>query len=72
MEGWHLDKKVPLALVAAIVGQTLAAVWFASAMHSRVGVLEERVSAMADQRDRIIRMETILDRIEKKIDRAAQ
>jgi len=34
-EAWHLDKKVPLALIVAIVGQTLAAVWWAAGMAAR-------------------------------------
>ncbi len=39
---WHLDKRVPLALIFAIVVQTATAVWF-------IGSLEHRVnSAIAD------------------------
>lgn len=37
---WHLDKRVPIALIFALVFQTIGAVWWASKLDSRVGVLE--------------------------------
>lgn len=70
-EHWALDKRIPLALILAIGIQTAGAIWWAATINSRVGVLEERLDAMTDQRDRIIRVETILERIETKLDRIA-
>lgn len=37
---WHLDKKVPIALVLAIVGQTFGLGWYASSISYRVSALE--------------------------------
>lgn len=38
--GWHLKKEVPLALIASILVQTIALVWFISKLDSRVDNLE--------------------------------
>ena len=35
-EGWHLDKRVPLAIIAAIVVQSMSAIWWASAVDTKV------------------------------------
>lgn len=35
-EPWHLDKKVPITLIIAIVAQTGAAFWWASGVESRL------------------------------------
>lgn len=40
-ESWHLDKKVPIALILAIFSQALAFGWWASALSFRVTRLEE-------------------------------
>lgn len=37
---WHLDKRVPLALIGAILIQTGGAFWFASSLNERVASLE--------------------------------
>jgi hypothetical protein len=72
---WSVDKRVPIALILTFVGtmiiQSGAVVWWASSISSRVNTLETRVETMSDQRDRIIKVETILERIERKVDRIA-
>lgn len=35
-EPWHLDKKVPLALILALIVQTAGMVWWAASLSSRV------------------------------------
>ena len=35
-EPWHLDKKVPISLILAILGQTAAASWFMAGLNSQV------------------------------------
>jgi hypothetical protein len=37
---WHLDKRVPLALIFALFMQTIAAAWWASNTDSRLSVVE--------------------------------
>jgi len=39
-EPWHLDKKVPIALIATIFAQTIAMVWWASGVDHRVAAVE--------------------------------
>jgi hypothetical protein len=62
---WHLDKQVPVALIATIIcgglAHTLTLVWFASNIWTRVGDLEKKVETAAPQIERIIRLETKVD-----------
>ena len=60
---WHLDKKVPLALIITIVGQTIVAAWGASNLWTRVGELERQMQIAAPQFERVIRLETKVDGI---------
>jgi len=40
---WHLDKRVPIALVVLIIAQTAGAIWWASAVNGSIMALEKRV-----------------------------
>jgi hypothetical protein len=60
---WHLDKRVPLALIITIIGQTVVAAWGASNLWTRVGELERQMQIAAPQFERIIRLETKVDGI---------
>lgn len=40
-ESWHMDKKVPIAIIVTIIIQTLSLGWWASKLDSRVANLEE-------------------------------
>jgi hypothetical protein len=40
---WHLDKRVPIALVVLIIAQTAGAIWWASAVNGSIAALERRV-----------------------------
>lgn len=71
--GWHLDKKVPIALIGAIILQTGTGVWFAAGLHWRLTALEGR----KDLNDRMVRVEQVvatntrtLERIERLLERA--
>jgi hypothetical protein len=52
--GWHLDKRVPIAIVLAIFFQTAGIVWFAATLENRVAQLEASQAHRADERDRLI------------------
>lgn len=74
---WVLDKRVPLALIIAILVQTAGAIWWAASISSRVTSLEAQRMAVGDQGGRIIRLETqietltvLMRRIEDKLDKA--
>jgi hypothetical protein len=58
---WHLDKKVPLALIITIVAQTVAVSWGASNLWTRVTELERQMQIAAPQFERIIRLEAKVD-----------
>lgn len=59
-KAWHLDKKVPLALIATLMIQTGIAVWWVSSLNSQVDNIDGRVkeletveSGRAQRRDAI-------------------
>jgi hypothetical protein len=62
---WHLDRRVPLAMILAIGLQTSGVIWWGSSLNERVNQLEQRAVVMAPQSDRITRMEVKLENIEK-------
>lgn len=75
---WHLDKRVPIALIATIAIQTAGIVWFASGLYHRVETLErdaiasknviERDAALrAPQADRLTRVEVKLETVQEGI-----
>lgn len=55
---WHLDKRVPLAFILALLIQTGGFVWYASKLDSRVA---EQEHALADVRSRISDVDHIRD-----------
>lgn len=84
---WHLDKRVPIATIAAIFMQAVAFGWMASSMDSRIQALEmftrEIKSARLTERMSVIESASIetgkkfehidiqLSRLEDKVDRIA-
>lgn len=78
-EPWHLDKKVSIAILAALFSQTAMVFWWASAQDGRLIRLEEKVTSTAADGTRITKLEVMseevgrrLARIEAKIDRIAE
>ena len=65
-ERWHLDKKVPLALVIMIAAQTIAAVWWAASLDTRVRTAELWITRNDKLESRLTRIETILERIDRR------
>lgn len=51
MEGWHLDKRLPIALIITIAVQTAGLVWWAASLSSRVDEQARRVTALESSRD---------------------
>jgi hypothetical protein len=75
--GWHLDRRVPLAIIVTLAMQTVGAVWWAASLNQRVAVLEQERRDRSDETGRIIRLETkmdqatvVLERLESKLDRS--
>lgn len=57
---WHLDKRVPIALILTILVQSGTAIWWAATTTGRVAAIENVVSQSITTR---------LNRIEDKLDR---
>ena len=46
---WHLDRRVPIALIIALVIQSAGGVWWASAMNERMAQVERRLEGFASR-----------------------
>ena len=78
MAHWTLDKRIPVALIVALVAQAITFGWMASALNSRVENLETyvadskiataaQVSTERDRGDRLIRVETLMESIQRSV-----
>lgn len=75
---WTLDKRVPLAIIFALIVQSTGIVWWGASLNERVAQLEAEHDDAKGQDGRIIRVETrldgiaaALDKINDKLDRMA-
>lgn len=66
---WHLDKKVPISLIMAILIQTGGFFWWAAQTAEKVSVLKERLDAIAPNSDRLTRVEVKVDSVQQSINR---
>lgn len=67
-ESWHLDKRVPIALIVALVAQTLAVGLWAGAVNQRLHTVEIGVVQQREQNERLIRVEEKLVALNDKLD----
>lgn len=66
---WHLDKKVPISLILAIIMQTAGFAWWGATTAEKVSVLKERMDAIAPNSDRLTRVEVKVDGVQQSINR---
>lgn len=73
---WHLDRRVPIALILAIFIQTVGAVWWAATATNRLAELEKDTAGTVDRGNRLIRLEVgvetlkeTLEKMDGKLDR---
>lgn len=64
---WHLDKRVPIALLLALVAQTGTGFWWAATTSERINNLEKRAEFSAPQADRLTRVEVKLDVVQEAL-----
>lgn len=64
---WHIEKKIPVALIFSMALQTGGFIWWAARVDVRVDSLEARALASAPQVERIIRVETKLETVIENI-----
>lgn len=55
---WHLDKRVPIMLIAALIMQSASMAWWASDLDARVQAHDRSLAQFSDYRERVIRLET--------------
>lgn len=48
-DSWHLDRRVPVAIIVVILIQTSGAVWWASSMSEKVTQIERRLEGFAQR-----------------------
>jgi Tfp pilus assembly protein PilN len=58
-----------VALIAAIMMQTIGIVWWAATLSARVDVLEERIRAARNNESRIVRLEANQTAVYQRLDR---
>lgn len=58
---WHLDKRIPITLLLAILAQTGAGMWWAATTSARIENLEKRADGVAPIADRMTRVEVKLE-----------
>jgi len=56
-EDWHLSKSIPATFVLAIIGQTIALVWFVSALNSDI---QTNAREIVRHENRLIALENIV------------
>lgn len=82
---WHLDKRVPIATILAILGQAVMLGWVASSMNVRIDKLEDYTtelkasklqertavieSDIKTNRDRFLHLDNQLEKLDTKIDK---
>jgi CHASE1-domain containing sensor protein len=64
---WHLDRRVPIALIGAILLQSFAAGWFAAELNQRVAAIERFATDNRTAVERIARIEERLDSIKESL-----
>jgi len=75
--GWHLDKKVPISIILALLTQGVMGLWFIADIKKDVEVLKAQLLVQRDRDDRqdrtageamtLVRQQ--LERVEAKLDR---
>lgn len=65
---WHLDKRVPIALIATLTLQTCGIIWWAAGINAQVQANTLAIAEQSDTRERLVRIETILERMERRLE----
>ena len=74
-QSWYLDRRVPMAIIAAIILQSAGALVWVGQATQRIKHMEQKTQLIAEVSERIARLEentsfmrTSLQRVERKID----
>ncbi len=61
---WHLDKRVPIALIVTLIGNIVVTSWWAATASEKLASLERRVDMSAPLADRMTRVETKIENVQ--------
>ena len=64
---WHLDKRVPIAMILTIFIQTAGIIWWAAGIQAQVSANTREIQEQSDTKERLVRIETILERLERRL-----
>lgn len=64
---WTLDRRIPLAVVATIIGQTIAIIVWGTTLTNRVTALEDAARADAPRRDQFIELRVEFRQVQENI-----
>lgn len=68
---WHLDRRVPVALIVTLLGQMAVGIWWMSTLGERVNTLERaeslRAAAAPVSADRLTRVEVKIEAVQEGI-----
>lgn len=64
---WQLDRRIPLALILAIVAQSFVAGGAIATLYGRVSSLEEKMAATAPLITQVARLETKFDAMKEDV-----
>jgi Tfp pilus assembly protein PilO len=68
-ENWHLDKKVPIALIVALILQFGAWAWWTSKLDSRLTNIEEAQQHQKTHSERLVRLESSKEEVSRRLDK---
>jgi len=73
---WHLDKKVPVALIVALAIHAFSSIWWAATINTRVTNIENMADKQPAVAERVTRVEVevknntkLLEKVDGKLDR---
>lgn len=69
---WHLDNKIPMAMLFAILANLFAGIWYAAKIDFRVAALEMATKDNNLVLERLVRVETQLDGLKYALNRIDQ
>jgi len=67
--GWHLDKRIPVALIVTLALQTAGVFFWMGQLSVRIDQLESQVLRSATNSDRLTRLEVQLEQVTQSLDR---
>ena len=69
---WHLDKRVPIALIVTLILTSASGIWFVAEINSRLSYIERSIAQSQSDSGQIIQIKEQLRGIERIVQRLEQ